>query len=165
MTVIDREHLKILAICHYVLGGLCALFGFFPVVYLFVGVLIVAGDLGQPPPGNGPGAPPPPPPEAVGWLIIGFASVMMLLFWALAVALIAAGRCLQRRRSRVFCMVVAGFSCLQQPLGLLLGVFTFIVLSRPKVRAAFDRNRFEPRDERYDFDRDEDREFDRYHHE
>ncbi|AWM40645.1 hypothetical protein GobsT_08280 [Gemmata obscuriglobus] len=164
MTVIDREHLKILAICHYILGGLFALCGCVPVIYLLVGVLIVGGDLGQPQPGNRPGAPPPPP-ESLGWMLIGIASVMMLFLWAHSVALVAAGRCLQCRQSRIFCMVVAGFSCLQQPLGLLLGIFTFIVLSRPKVRAAFDRNRFEPRAERYRFDRDEDREFDRYHHE
>jgi len=52
-----------------------------------------------------------------------------------------AGRCLAKRRSRVFCMVIAGFSCLGVPYGTLLGVFTFIVLGQPSVRALFESAR------------------------
>ncbi len=55
MTRTDRDHLKILAICHYVMGGLCFVFGSFPGIYLVMGLAIINGDLGPPQqPANGP---------------------------------------------------------------------------------------------------------------
>ena len=45
---------------------------------------------------------------------------------------------LKERRSRVLCLITAGLSCLDLPYGTALGVFTFIVLSRPAVRQAFE---------------------------
>lgn len=151
MTATDRDHLRILAICHYIVGALCFLFGFFPFIHLFLGIAIVNG-MGQPAQKNGP------PPEFVGWMFIGIASAAILCAWAMAVALVAAGRCLSQRRARTFCLVVAGFACLNQPFGLILGVFTFVVLTRPRVRRAFESGRPEPA-------RRESEEFDRYHHE
>jgi hypothetical protein len=77
-------------------------------------------------------------PELFGWIFIVVAAAMMLFYWALAVLLfVAAGR-LRERRGHTFCLVVAGLSCLFQPLGMVLGVFTFIVLLRPSVREAFE---------------------------
>lgn len=166
MTATDRDHLRVLSVCHYILGGLTFLFGFFPFIHLAMGVMIVGGGFPRPqPPPGGNGAPPGPPPEFLGWIFIGFASLAIVLAWTLAAALVAAGRCLSRRRNRVFCLIVAGFACLNQPLGTILGVFTFVVLMRPSVRAAF-----EPADadlleeDSRERDRDEGRdEFDRYH--
>lgn len=62
----------------------------------------------------------------------------MLLF-ALATAALSgfAGRSLSRRRHYVFCLVAAGLACLSFPLGTALGVFTFMVLQRPSVKALF----------------------------
>ncbi|HEY1192119.1 MAG TPA: hypothetical protein VGE74_31110 [Gemmata sp.] len=152
MTATDRDHLRILAICHYILGGLSFLFGFLPFFHLVIGIVIVGGGV-QPAPGNNG-----PPPELMGWLFIGFASLAIAFSWALAAALVTAGRCLSQRRSRTFCLIVAGVSCLNQPFGLILGVFTILVLTRPRVRRAFEPERSAPA-------RDEPAEFDRYHHE
>jgi hypothetical protein len=63
----------------------------------------------------------------------------MLFCWVLAGCLIAAGRFLQLRRNYIFCMVAAGFACLQVPLGTVLGVFTIIVLQRPEVKRMFEQ--------------------------
>ena len=139
MTRTDRDHLRVLAICHYILAGLCFVAGLFPVIHLVIGIVIVTeGVGGQKPPPKGP------PPEFIGWMFIGIASAVIVSSWALAAGLVAAGRCLTRRTSRTFCLVVAGFACLFQPLGLILGVFTFVVLMRSSVRDAFDPPRDEP---------------------
>jgi hypothetical protein len=132
MTRSDREHLRILAICHYVLGGLCFLVGCFPMIHLAVGVAIVTGAMPGPPAGA------PFPAEFFGWLFIGIASAVIAFYWGLGLALIQAGTCLRQTRWRTFCIVVAGFACLFQPLGTILGVFTIIVLVRPSVREAFE---------------------------
>jgi hypothetical protein len=36
----DREHLRLLAIFHYVVAGLAALFSFFPLLYTTVGAIL-----------------------------------------------------------------------------------------------------------------------------
>jgi hypothetical protein len=129
MTRTDRDHLNVLSICHYVLGGLCFLFGLFPFIYLAIGILMVAA---APQGKNGP------PPEAIGWFFIAFSSFFIALYWAMGLMMIHAGNCLRRQKSRTFCLVTAGVSCLMQPLGTVLGVFTIIVLMRPSVCAAFE---------------------------
>jgi hypothetical protein len=136
MTRSDREHLRTLAVCHYVLGGLCFLIGCVPMLHLAIGIAIVAGAFPMQPQGNGNA--PPFPAEFFGWLFIGIASAVIAFCWALGLALVQAGTCLRQRRWRTFCIVVAGFACLFQPLGTALGVFTIIVLQRPGVREAFE---------------------------
>ncbi len=154
MSRTDRDHLRALAICHYVLGGLLFLFGAFPAIYIVIGVVFVTEGFGPPQQQPGvKGQAPPPPPAEVGWVLIAFGSAGVACAWALAAGLVAAGRCMSRRKARTFCLVVAGFACLFQPFGLVLGVFTFIVLLRPSVRDGFEPPRDEPP------------EFDRYHSE
>ncbi len=136
MTRSDRDHLRILSICHYVLGGFLFLAGFIPFIHLAIGIAIVTGAIPMQQKGNA--QPNGPPPELFGWLFIGIASLVIAISWGLGLALIQAGSCLRQRKWRTFCLVVAGIACLQQPLGLVLGVFTIIVLMRPSVRAAFE---------------------------
>ena len=53
---------------------------------------------------------------------------------------LAAAFCIKKRKSRVFCMVVAAIECLEIPYGTLIGVCTFIVLDRDSVIRLFDAN-------------------------
>ena len=76
-------------------------------------------------------------PPAFGYFAIGAGSVMILLGWTTGALLIYSGRCLARRRQRMFSMIVAGISCLQFPFGTALGIFTLIVLQRPTVQALY----------------------------
>jgi hypothetical protein len=55
----------------------------------------------------------------------------------LAAAKFRAAWCIKHRKSRVFCMVVAGVSCLEFPYGTALGVFSFIVLGSGSVVQLF----------------------------
>jgi hypothetical protein len=128
----DLDHLKLLAIFHYVLAGLTALGASIPVIHLVIGLAIVSGNLG----GSGPGQKPPP---AMGWIFIVVGSTVIILGWGFAIALAVAGRFLQLRRHRLYCVVVAAISCASAPLGTILGVFTLIVLMRPGVKRLFER--------------------------
>ena len=139
LTRTDRDHLRTLAICHYALGGLCFLFGCFPMIHLAIGIAIVTEAVPAP---RGNGAPF--PAELFGWFFIGIAALMIAFYWALGAALIVAGRSIDLRKRHTLCLVVAGAACLFQPIGLVLGIFTFIVLLRPGVKAAFEPVRDDP---------------------
>jgi hypothetical protein len=129
----DREHLRLLAIFHYVVAGLAALFSFFPLLYTTVGaIFIFAARHGTAKPGEEL------PPEFLGWI---FAAVGLLLFFlgiAMAICILLAGRCLSRNKHYTFALVMACIECLFIPFGTILGVFTIVVLSRESVRAFFE---------------------------
>jgi hypothetical protein len=131
----DQEHLRLLSIFHYVLAGLLALMGCFPIIHLVVGIgfIVGGGDTSSDPDG--------PPPAIVGWLIVGFASIFILFCWATAVAVLLAGRYIARRTHYAFCLAVAAVSCLYFPLGTVLGVFTMFVLLRSTVKPLFAKPR------------------------
>lgn len=127
----DLEHLKLLSIFHYIVGGLAALFAFFPVIHLILGILFIVG------PNRIPGFQGPPPPPFVGWIFAIFGGSIMLLGWAFAVCLIMAGRFIAKQKHHIFCLVMASLNCLFMPFGTVLGVFTIVVLMRPPVKAMF----------------------------
>jgi len=128
----DDEHLRLLSIFHYVLGGIVGFLACMPCIHVAVGVLMVTGTMSS----GGSG-----PPPAFGWIFVIMGSVFILLGWTLAILLlIAAGR-LRKRCGWTFCFVVACISCLFMPMGTVLGVFTILVLSREAVKAAFGQVR------------------------
>jgi hypothetical protein len=63
---------------------------------------------------------------------------MVLLGLTLAAFTAYAGRCIQRRRSKVLIYVMAAANCVFIPYGTLLGVFTFIVLGSPAAAEEFN---------------------------
>jgi hypothetical protein len=126
----DAEHLRLLSIFHFVLGGLTAIIGCLPLLHVGMGLtLLFARPSGQ-------GAS---PATAVGLVFVAVGGLFVLLAWTVAILMLVAGRCLSRRRRRTFCQIAAAAECTIVPLGTLLGAFTLIVLSRPSVRDAFDR--------------------------
>ena len=128
----DEEHLKLLSIFHYVLGGLTALMGCLGLLYLFLGLVFMVA----PSQGFGSGANPPPP-ALFGFFFAFMGGVFLLLGWTIAALIILAGRSIARRKHHTFCLVTAAICCLQIPFGTALGVFTFIVLLRPSVKLMF----------------------------
>ena len=56
----------------------------------------------------------------------------------MAVLVLVAGRKIAKRKSLLFCQVIAGLLCVLMPLGTALGVFTLIVLMRPTVKQLFE---------------------------
>jgi hypothetical protein len=128
----DKEHLRLLAIFHYIVAGLAALFSFFPLLYTTIGaIFIFVARHGTAKPGEEL------PPEFLGWIFAGLGSFLFLLGITMAICILIAGRCLSRRRRYSFALVMACIECLFLPFGTILGVFTIIVLSRESVRALF----------------------------
>ena len=128
----DKEHLRLLAIFHYIVAGLAALFSFFPLLYTTIGaIFIFVARHGTPKPGEDL------PPEFLGWIFVGLGSFLLLLGIAMAICILLAGRCLSRNKHYTFALVMACIECLFIPFGTILGVFTIIALSRESVRTLF----------------------------
>ena len=130
----DEEHLQLLAIFHYVVAGLAALFSFFPLLYTTIGaIFIFAARHGTAKPGEDL------PPEFLGWIFAVLGALLFLIGIAMAVCILIAGRSLALRKRYSFILVMACIECLFIPFGTILGVFTIVVLSRESVRALFSK--------------------------
>src|SRR6266581_3188308 len=128
----DAEHLRLLAIFHYIVAGLAAMFSLFPLLYTTIGaIFIFAARHGTPKPGEEL------PPEFLGWIFVGVGSFLFLLGVAMAICILIAGRCLSHCKCYTFTLVMACVECLFIPFGTILGVFTIIALSRESVRTLF----------------------------
>ena len=128
----DAEHLRLLAIFHYVVAGLAALFSLFPLLYTTIGAIFISvARHGTPKPGEEL------PPEFLGWIFVGVGSFLFLLGVAMAICILIAGRCLSRRKCYSFALVMACIECLFVPFGTILGVFTIVALSRESVKGLF----------------------------
>jgi hypothetical protein len=129
----DEQHLKLLSVFYYIYGGLTAIGGCFGLIYVAIGLGFLFGpdivedeDV---------------PAQLIGGAMAIFGGCFTLVLLAIGALIIYAGVCLSRKRNYIFCMVIAAILCLNIPLGTLLGVFTFVVLSRPSVKAMFERPR------------------------
>ena len=126
----DEYHLHLLSIFHYVVAGLSALAGCLPLLYVLMGIFLMAAGVAT----NRPdGAVP---------MLMGGGMMMVGLFLfvfleALAVGQLLNARYLQTHRHHTYCLVVAVINCLSFPLGTILGTFTILVLVRPSVRKLF----------------------------
>ena len=83
----DDRHLDLLAIFHYVVGGVTAMFSCLFLLHVALGIAMLCGEF------DGKGA----PPRFIGWFFILFPSVFILAGWTLAGLIVAAGRKLHRR--------------------------------------------------------------------
>jgi hypothetical protein len=127
----DEDHLRLLAIFHYIVAGLAALFSFFPLLYAGFGwLMLYASSHPQQQQGQ-------PPPAALGWIFIAFGCFFFLAGESLAICIAFSGRFIARRRRYWFAFVTACVQCLFFPFGIILGVFTIIVLSRTSVKQLF----------------------------
>ena len=126
----DSEHLKLLAIFHYVVAAMTALFACIPFIHFFMGLALFTGAF----PDTDPDA------QKVGIFIMVFAGLFILAGWTLAALIAFSGRSLQTRRRYTFCLVMAGVECIFMPFGTVLGVFTIIVLIRDSVKQLFGKS-------------------------
>jgi hypothetical protein len=128
----DEEHLRLLAIFHYVLAGIMTVFALFPVIHLCVGLFFVffAPHLHASPGQEL-------PPAWFGWIFIIVAAVLIVTGLTLATLTFIAGRCLSARRHYGYCFVVGCIECIMMPFGTVLGVFTIITLNRESAKALF----------------------------
>lgn len=132
----DEQHLRLLSIFHYVLGGLMALFACFPVFHLIFGIVLLAAPqvLDGPRPEQ---QMPPHMATFMGVMLTIIPVLIIVMGWSLAFCVVLAGRFLAQHTHYMYCLVVAGILCIFAPVGTVLGVFTIIVLMRPSVKQQF----------------------------
>lgn len=128
----DVDHLRALAIGHYVMAGLAVpLLGFLGLHYALMRTVFANPKMWE----NAQkqqGAAPFDAGEFFGyfqWFYL-FAAACLLTG---AILTLLSGRFIARRVNRTFSMVVAGLNCLHFPFGIILGIFTLVVLSRESV--------------------------------
>lgn len=85
----DQEHLRLLSIFHYIVGGIVVLFSLMPVIHLALGILFLVAPhrMGESP-----------PPSFLGWIFIILGGSFMIVGWIFAVCVILAGRYLVRHK-------------------------------------------------------------------
>jgi len=129
----DDQHLKLLAIFHYVVGGLTALFSLFGLFHLIFGLVMILIPETLEPKGQ-------PPPAFIGWMFAIIGGVFITVGWILAAFIVTTGQFLAKHKHYLFCLVMAGIECMLMPFGTVLGVFTIIVLMRESVKQQFSAN-------------------------
>lgn len=142
----DQEQLNLLAIFHYIIGGIAALVSCVPVIHLVIGIFLVAAGSSELE-AKGEEVP-----VALGWLFVIVPVCIILVGLSISICILMAGRNLQRHKAHTFCFTVAVLECLFFPLGTVLGVFTIIVLNRFSVKALFQSNHADDRSAAEDFD-------------
>lgn len=127
----DLDHLRLLSIFHYVVGGLGCLFWLFPLVNVVMGVLylkypeIFDNDQNTA--------------YFFGYFSIMVGAVLFLLGEIASILLIFSGNFLKKKVKYKYSFVAACISCLWIPFGTVLGIFTIMVLSRPSVKEIYGR--------------------------
>lgn len=131
-SILDEEHLKLLRIGYIIIGVADSFFALIPLVYVAIGIGMTASGIQVP---TRPGEP---SLAVVGGFLVVFGIAFCIFFAAQAVLQLLAARALGKRRSRLLCQIAAGASCLQMPWGVVLAVFTFLVLGRESVKQLFE---------------------------
>jgi hypothetical protein len=129
---VDRGHLNLLSVFHFVGAGLAALGIVFVLLHYTLMSAVMhsaaAWDKGRA------AAPPTEFFDAFKWVYL----VLGGWYGTSLVLNLLAGVYLRAQKHRTFCLVVAGLNCLHMPLGTVLGIFTIVVLVRDSVGAAFE---------------------------
>ncbi|MBY0546263.1 MAG: hypothetical protein K2W95_03175 [Candidatus Obscuribacterales bacterium] len=128
---IEEEHVRLLAIFHYVLGGFTLLGSCIFLFHILMGIAMAmtpelkgsSAEIGA---------------QFMGYLFAGLGTALLLGGWVYGGLTLYAGRCLQLRKHRTFVMVMSAINCFQMPWGTLLGCFTIKVLLSPSMIQSFN---------------------------
>jgi hypothetical protein len=123
---VDTEHLRILRIGYIFVGALNGFFALFPLIHVTVGLLLLFGVFS----GGREG-------RFIGPFFVALGVTFSTMLATLSAVELMTARRIRQRRSRTFCLITAGLTCMQFPFGTALGVFTILVFNRPSVAALF----------------------------
>jgi hypothetical protein len=135
-----NDHLRLISIFHYVVGGLHCLCFSFPLLHFFIGLGLVTNVIP---------ASTHDPNEAVAAKFMGaffmvMGGVFVLAGWTLGILTMMSGKRISERRSRTFSIVMAGINCAFMPFGTILGIFTIVLLTKPEAIAQYERSGLTP---------------------
>ncbi|MDB6003844.1 MAG: hypothetical protein JWR15_831 [Prosthecobacter sp.] len=136
----DIDHLRTLAICHYVVSGLSLL----GIAFLVLHYSILRMVFGNPQIWQNAKQPPPFNPAELfhlfQWIYI-IAAVFMVVGGLLT---LISGRFIQRRVNRTFSIIIGGLNCMHFPFGIILGIFTILLLTKESVMQLYSDSRRQP---------------------
>jgi hypothetical protein len=130
LSLEDESHLSLIATFHYVLAGLYLVGIVFVILHAAIMITVFSQQ-----PGAGQGQMMPGEVKWIFYLMYAVISAFLLLMCA---GNVASARYLKQRINRTFSFVIAGLNCVWFPFGTVLGIFSFIVLSRPPVRQSYE---------------------------
>jgi hypothetical protein len=132
----DAEHLRLLSIFWYILAGLQCLGACVATAYILFGILFAVGGVAAGSSGHNDDAPPAAAFAGMGGLFACFGVIILVIIGTLAFLDYKTGQSLVKRKNLTLIYIMAALSCLGIPT-IILGIFTFIVVSRPSVKASF----------------------------
>lgn len=124
-----NRHLPTLSVLHYVYGAFICLTGLAMLMMVFMGVFLNSewlADQGDEP-----------PPAWLGGFMQVLGWVLFAVIESIGVLVILSGRWIAQRRHRTASLIIAGLCCLNFPLGMALGIFTFVVLLSQTVQEEY----------------------------
>ena len=130
----DSEHLNLLKIFYYIYGGISAFVYLFTFIIIGMGIAFLTGaiDANDPVMSN----------TQFGIVYILVGTFLFIYGFVGAIATILVGKFIKERKNYLYCLVLAGISCISFPFGTALGVFTFVVLFRGSVKTLFGKGEF-----------------------
>ena len=131
----DLDHLKLLGIFHYIWGGLSLLGGLFVGAYfLFFGIVLMSN-----PQSSSSSADESASTGMAGGILIGVGIVLFLIVVVYGIlTLMAGGKYRKHQGGYWFCFILAIVTLIIGGIpGIVLGIFSLIVLSRESVKALF----------------------------
>ncbi|MGB8352978.1 MAG: hypothetical protein WCD79_03750 [Chthoniobacteraceae bacterium] len=137
----DADHLQLLAIFHFIGGGLALIgllfiFGHYMVFHAFFENPQVWTQVQHQNPQQA--FPQQFPPQQFFMMFRFMYVIFAVWFVGSGVLNVISGFCISARKHRTFSIVVAAINCLHIPLGTVLGVFTIIVMMRDSVREIYE---------------------------
>lgn len=126
----DIENLRWLRVGYLVDGVLCLAAALVSAAILAFGIAVLTGLFV---PGQEIA------PLLVGVILTAAGGLSLAITLTLGICNLLVARYLRQTRRWMFCMVVAAVNCLFSPIGVIIGIFTFVVLVREPVKQLFDR--------------------------
>lgn len=127
----DESDLRTLSLFTKIYGGFCAFGGILMVVLVAVMAFLVPAErAASGRAGGGDGA-------EVTILYLIIAVVGAIMSGAMTWLYFKSADCIKKRQSKTLIYVAAALACTNAPLGLALGIYTFVLLERPSVKAVF----------------------------
>ena len=141
--IVDAEHLRLLAIFHYIFGAQSIFIGCFFLIYVVMGFVMIGAAIFVPKSPTGAG-----PPALLGVFFVLMGVIAIAFCCGVGLLIIYAGYSIHRRARRTYTLILAGLQCTSFPFGTILGVCTFVVLLRPSVEKLYVPNAVLPEYER-----------------
>jgi len=132
----ENNHLNILSIFHYVFAGISGISACAPIFHLIMGVSMLFGNFYP----EDVGAEMPFPFEMFGLMFTIIPAAIIFIGWIFTIAIAISGYFLSQKRHYLYCLIMAGISCVFMPFGTILGVFTIVVLTKDDVKDLFSNN-------------------------